>query len=165
MAFGNITAEHECNPRRIPNDDSAYTHYVVKSGVTIYKGSLVVFEDSTGLTGYVTYASNTASETFAGVAAQTVTGDGTAKIKVWRQGLFEFVKGTPAITDVGTEFYCDGGTSGHGAVRHHHRLQVRLLRRLPELDGRARRRQLLSIDEGPRAFNMQGAEALCPNPN
>ena len=112
MAFGNITAEHECNPRRIPNDDSAYTHYVVKSGVTIYKGSLVVFEDSTGLTGYVTYASNTASETFAGVAAQTVTGDGTAKIKVWRQGLFEFVKGTPAITDVGTEFYCDGGTSG-----------------------------------------------------
>jgi hypothetical protein len=112
MAFGNITAEHECNPRRIPNDDSAYTHYVVKSGVTIYKGSLVVFEDSTGLTGYVTYASNTASETFAGVAAQTVTGDGAAKIKVWRQGLFEFVKGTPAITDVGTEFYCDGGASG-----------------------------------------------------
>jgi hypothetical protein len=116
MAFGNITAEHECNPRRIPNDDSAYTHYVVKSGVTIYKGSLVVFEDSTGLTGYVTYASNTASETFAGVAAQTVTGDGTAKIKVWRQGLFEFVKGTPAITDVGTEFYCDGGASGTPAT-------------------------------------------------
>ncbi len=116
MAFGNITAEHECNPRRIPNDDSAYTHYVVKSGVTIYKGSLVVFEDDTGLTGYVTYASNTASETFAGVAAQTVTGDGTAKIKVWRQGLFEFVKGTPAITDVGTEFYCDGGTSGTPAT-------------------------------------------------
>lgn len=116
MAFGNITAEHECNPRRIPNDDSAYTHYVVKSGVTIYKGSLVVFEDDTGLTGYVTYASNTASETFAGVAAQTVTGDGTAKIKVWRQGLFEFVKGTPAITDVGTEFYCDGGASGTPAT-------------------------------------------------
>jgi hypothetical protein len=116
VAFGNITAEHECNPRRIPNDDSAYTHYVVKSGVTIYKGSLVVFEDDTGLTGYVTYASNTASETFAGVAAQTVTGDGTAKIKVWRQGLFEFVKGTPAITDVGTEFYCDGGTSGTPAT-------------------------------------------------
>jgi hypothetical protein len=116
MAFGNITAEHECNPRRIPNDDSAYTHYVVKSGVTIYKGSLVVFEDDTGLTGYVTYASNTASETFAGVAAQTVTGDGTAKIKVWRKGLFEFVKGTPAITDVGTEFYCDGGASGTPAT-------------------------------------------------
>ncbi len=116
MAFGNITAEHECNPRRIPNDDSAYTHYVVKNGVTVYKGSLVVFEDDSGLTGYVTYASNTASETFAGVAAQTVTGDGTAKIKVWRQGLFEFVKGTPAITDVGTEFYCDGGTSGTPAT-------------------------------------------------
>lgn len=117
MAFANLTAEHECNPRRIPNDDSAYTHYVVKSGVTIYKGSLVVFEyDTTALTGYVTYASNTASETFAGVAAQTVTGDGTAKIKVWRQGLFEFVKGTPAITDVGTEFYCDGGTSGTPAT-------------------------------------------------
>jgi len=116
MAFGNISAEHECNPRRIPNDDSAYTHYVVKNGVTIYKGSLVVFEDSTGLTGYVTYASNTASETFAGVAAQTVTGDGTAKIKVWRRGLFEFIKGTPAITDVGTEFYCDGGTSGTPAT-------------------------------------------------
>ncbi|UCH79108.1 MAG: hypothetical protein JSU81_03935, partial [Candidatus Coatesbacteria bacterium] len=49
-------------------------------------------------------------------AAQTVTGDGTAKIKVWRQGLFEFVKGTPAITDVGTEFYCDGGASGTPAT-------------------------------------------------
>ena len=116
MAFGNISAEHECNPRRIPNDDSAYTHYVVKNGVTIYKGSLAVFEDSTGLTGYVKYASNTASETFAGVAAQTVTGDGTAKIKVWRRGLFEFIKGTPAITDVGTEFYCDGGASGTPAT-------------------------------------------------
>jgi hypothetical protein len=116
MAFENLSAEHECNPRRIPNDDSAYTHYVVKNGVTVYKGSLVVFEDSTGLTGYVTYASNTASETFAGVAAQTVTGDGTAKIKVWRKGLFEFIKGTPAITDVGTEFYCDGGTSGTPAT-------------------------------------------------
>ncbi len=117
MAFGNITAEHECNPRRIPNDDSAYTHYVVKSGVTVYKGSLVVFEyDTTALSGYVTYASNSANETFAGVAAQTVTGDGTAKIKVWRQGLFEFVKGTPAITDVGTEFYCDGGSSGTPAT-------------------------------------------------
>ena len=116
MAFGNITAEHECNPRRIPNDDSGYTHYVVKRGETIHKGSLVVFEDDTGLTGYVTYASNTASETFAGVAAQTVTGDGAAKIKVWRKGLFEFVKGTPAITDVGTEFYCDGGASGTPAT-------------------------------------------------
>ncbi|NIT35842.1 MAG: hypothetical protein GTN49_04980 [candidate division Zixibacteria bacterium] len=117
MAFENISAEHECNPRRIPNDDSAYTHYVVKSGVTIYKGSLVVFEyDTTALTGYVTYASNLASETFAGVAAQTATGDGTAKIKVWRKGLFEFIKGTPAITDVGTEFYCDGGTSGTPAT-------------------------------------------------
>jgi len=117
MAFANLTAEHECNPRRIPNDDSAYTHYVVKSGVTIYKGSLVVFEyDTTALSGYVTYASNSANETFAGVAAQTVTGDGTAKIKVWRQGLFEFVKGTPAVTDVGTEFYCDGGSSGTPAT-------------------------------------------------
>jgi hypothetical protein len=112
VAFENLSAEHECNPRRIPNDDSAYTHYVVKSGVTIYKGSLVVFEDDSGLTGYVTYAANLASETFAGVAAQTATGDGTAKIKVWRKGLFEFIKGTPAITDVGTEFYCDGGATG-----------------------------------------------------
>jgi hypothetical protein len=76
----------------------------------------VVFEDDTGLTGYVTYASNTASETFAGVAAQTVTGDGTAKIKVWRKGLFEFIKGTPAVTDVGTEFYCDEGASGTPAT-------------------------------------------------
>ena len=117
MAFENLTEEHQCNPRRIPNDDSAYTNYVVKSGVTIYKGSLVVFEyDTTALTGYVTDASNTASETFAGVAAQTVTGDGTAKTKVWRQGLFEFVKGTPAVTDVGTEFYCDGGASGTPAT-------------------------------------------------
>jgi hypothetical protein len=113
MAFGNLTAEHECNPRRIPNDDSAYTHYVVKNGVTIYKGSLVVFEyDTTALTGCVTYASNAANEIFAGVAAQTATGDGAAKIKVWRKGMFEFVKGTPALSDVGTEFYCDGGTSG-----------------------------------------------------
>jgi len=116
VAFENLSAEHECNPRRIPNDDSAYTHYVVKSGVTIYKGSLVVFEDDTGLTGYVTYAANLASETFAGVAAQTATGDGTAKIKVWRKGLFEFIKGTPAITDVGTEFYCDGGATGTPAT-------------------------------------------------
>jgi hypothetical protein len=117
MAFANLTTEHECNPRRIPNDDSAYTQYVVKSGVTIYKGSLVVFEyDTTALTGYVTYASNTADETFAGVAAQTVTGDGTAKIKVWRKGLFEFIKDTPAITDVGTEFYCDGGATGTPAI-------------------------------------------------
>jgi hypothetical protein len=117
MAFENLTEEHQCNPRRIPNDDSAYTTYVVKSGVTIYKGSLVVFEyDTTALTGYVTYASNAADETFAGVAAQTATGDGTTTIKVWRKGMFEYIKDSAAIEDVGTEFYCDGGASGTPAT-------------------------------------------------
>uniref|UniRef100_A0A6M3XV99 Uncharacterized protein n=1 Tax=viral metagenome TaxID=1070528 RepID=A0A6M3XV99_9ZZZZ len=107
---------HQAKPRKLTNTDADYAEYVVKSGHTIYKNTLVVFEDSSGLTGYVTYAENAASETFAGVAATTVTGDGTATIKVYRKGFFEFVKDTPAITDVGTEFYCDGGSSGTDAT-------------------------------------------------
>ena len=116
MTWAQATS-HNANPRKLMNNDADYAEYIVNSGDTIYKNTLVVFEYVTSaLTGYVTYAQNTANETFAGVAAEQVTGDGTKVIKVWRKGFFEFVKSTPAITDVGTEFYCDGGSSGTDAT-------------------------------------------------
>lgn len=112
MGFTAITAEHLCNPRKIPNDDTAYAYYIVKNASAVYAGGLAVFEYDSGLTGYVIPATNTANELFAGVFAESGTGDGSTYFKVWRRGWFEFIKTTPAITDVSVEFYCDGGASG-----------------------------------------------------
>lgn len=105
--MGNLSAARDYYPRRLPHDtEYGQTTQIVKSGITIYKGSLVVFAYETGaLTGYVTFAADTANAPFAGVAAETVTGDGTLTIRLWVKGEHYFTKGTPAITDVGTEFY------------------------------------------------------------
>jgi hypothetical protein len=116
MAFANISAAHDNDPKGLTGTHNDFGYYTVKSGTTIYKGSLVCIEYSGGITGYAVYASNTASEIFVGVAAETVVGDGTATIKVWKRGRHRFLKGTAAITDVGVPFYCDGGATGTPAT-------------------------------------------------
>ena len=114
MSFTPITAEHLTYPKRLSNDDSDYRWVIVKNASAFYKGGLAVFE--TGATGLVIPATNTASEPFAGVFAESGTGDGSAYYRVWVRGDHEFIKATPAITDVGVEFYCDGGASGSDAT-------------------------------------------------
>ena len=110
MSFVPITTKHTTNMKRIPNDDTQFRYLIVKTAIPFYAGGLAVFE--TGTTGLVIPASNTASEPFAGVFAESGTGDSATYYKVWTKGDHEFVKTTPAITDVGVEFYCDGSASG-----------------------------------------------------
>jgi len=111
MAFANITAAWEAYPpKRVPVDTEwAQGTGVVKNAVTIYKGSAVVEEYSgSAHTGYLVYADDgSASDTFVGVAAETVVGDGSKKIRVWKKGLFPFKKSSPSIADVGVTFYID----------------------------------------------------------
>ncbi len=115
MPFAKITADRNSRPRGASSaNEGSYIYATVKSGVTLYKGELAVWE--TGDTGYVHFASNTAAEPFAGVAAETVIGDGTLRIKLWIVGEHYFIKGTPAITDDGVDFYCDGGGTGTSAT-------------------------------------------------
>ncbi len=115
MAFGKITAARDSRPRGASGADSgSFIYAVVKNGVTLYKGGIVVWEAAN--TGYVHWGSNTASEPLAGVAAETVVGDGTLKIKIWVKGEHYFLKGTPAITDDGDLFYVDGGATGTNAT-------------------------------------------------
>lgn len=102
MVWANISAEHEVNARRLSDDDTDWAYVYVKASEDIYKGSLVEYE--TGNTGYVVPAQD--QGTFAGVAMETLesatAGD---QIKVYIKGDFEFIKGTPAVTDCGRMFY------------------------------------------------------------
>ena len=76
------------------------------NNVLIPKGALVNINSS----GYATNASDTASETFAGVAYETVDNSagsaGAKEIRVQTIGTFVFVDGggNGAVTDVGVEF-------------------------------------------------------------
>jgi len=113
MVWANISAGFDTKARGITgNDQYDCAWYVVKNGSTIYKGSLVVNEHSgAALTGYVVPADDvSASDVFLGVAAETVIGDGTLTIAVYRKGQHSFYKGTAAITDVNVAFYCDAAT-------------------------------------------------------
>jgi hypothetical protein len=110
MAFTAITANWNTNVKRITNEDLATRSVIVKTGISFYKGGLAVFE--TGATGLVIPATNTASEPFAGIFAESGTGDSATYYKIYISGDHEMIKTTPAITDVGVEFYCDGGSSG-----------------------------------------------------
>lgn len=103
MVWANLSAARDYYPRRLPHDtEEAQVKLIVKSGETIYKGSIVEYE--TGATGYVVPGAD--QDALAGVAAETVVGDGTLTITLWTKGEHYFAKTTPAITDVGKEVYC-----------------------------------------------------------
>jgi hypothetical protein len=104
MVWANLTAKRDYTPK-----DVHYRKCCVKSGVTLYEGSAVVFE--TGATGYVTYATNTAGELFAGIATENVTGDASKMIILKITGEVDMIKASPVRADVGKEFYSDGLTN------------------------------------------------------
>lgn len=110
MVWGNITAAFDTKAKGLTgNDQFDCAWYIVKNGSTIYKGSLVVNEAT--LTGYVVPADDaSASDVFVGVAAETVVGDGTLTIAVYRRGLHSFNKTSAGVTDVNRAFYCDAAT-------------------------------------------------------
>ena len=74
--------------------------YEVKASTTIYQGSLVCIDNTTGK---AEPATNASGKTFVGVAQENAAAasSGTTYIKVWSEGEFLFLKTTSAVTDVG----------------------------------------------------------------
>ena len=110
--MGNISADYDCAQSLSPDEDTDFRWLYCQTSATIYKGSLLEYEYSGGLTGLVKFNEDTSSSVFAGVAAETVaSATALQRIKVWIKGDFEFTKTTPAVTDIGTEFYAGSDPS------------------------------------------------------
>lgn len=80
--------------------------YVVKSGVTVYQGSLVGIEASTGYV--IPWAATTGTTNyFLGVAQAKVVGDGTLTVQVITSVILQnvAVTGLSTIADVGKKVY------------------------------------------------------------
>lgn len=85
--------------------EDGYTRkYGVGASKTIYKGTLVGINTSTGYA----EAKDASGNRFAGVSSgQAVCGTtaGAVKVEVYRQGVFKFIMASAAITDLGKEVY------------------------------------------------------------
>lgn len=84
--------------------DGEIKKYGVGASKTIYKGTLVGINTSTG------YAEpkDASGNRFAGVSTGDAAGTSTAgavKIEVYRKGVFQFIMSGVAITDLGVEVY------------------------------------------------------------
>ncbi len=74
--------------------------YILKASETIYQGSLVAID---GTTGKLESATNAANKIIVGVARESAVAaaSGTTRIPVWTEGEFLFAKTTAAVTDIG----------------------------------------------------------------
>lgn len=86
--------------RQVERYEGEIIALTVKTGTTIYKGSLVNVDS----TGYAVPAANAASVVFMGVAMEGGTAGQT--IRVYRRGIFKFaIPATATIADVGQRVY------------------------------------------------------------
>ena len=76
----------------------------VSASSTVLKGTLIQLAS-----GYAESMTKAASLVFAGVAYEQIQNstatDGAVKVKVYREGIFEFVLASAAVTDIGTVVY------------------------------------------------------------
>lgn len=99
--MGALTADRDTRMKQI-----GVLTLPVKTGVTIYHGSMVSVDG----TGYAIPAANTASTVLMGVSvsADIVAGasaSGTFSVEVDIDGLFLFAKSSAAVTDIGVQMY------------------------------------------------------------
>lgn len=87
-----------------PRREGIVMDYGVSALSTVLKGTLVQLAD-----GYAESMTKAASLKFAGVAYEQIQNstatDGAVRVKVYREGIFEFILTSAAVTDIGTEVY------------------------------------------------------------
>jgi len=98
--MANISANWNANGQRFNTASDVY-YTAVKNAVTVYKGSLL---ESVSGENTITFAANTASASFMGVAGEQLAGDGTTRASHYVNGDFEFLASGTTPT-VGIEVY------------------------------------------------------------
>jgi hypothetical protein len=91
--------------REVKRQDGEIVEYLVKGSATIYKGALVVDKG----TGYAEPATDGAY-TFLGVAVEGADNSGSATdgaktVRVYKTGIYQYVKGTAVQGDLGVAMY------------------------------------------------------------
>lgn len=106
--------------QRLSKNEGNPISYGVKGGaaVTIYKGGVIIMDvsDSNYVQKHASTITATSSDVFLGIAAEGLSvvaadTDGSKSLRVWRKGVFAFVKGALTIGDRGKAVYAsDDGT-------------------------------------------------------